>query len=69
VGFAVRTAARSLGLGLTHGRSARSPVAGALAPFVRRFTRMSAAFALVSETAILTLGPALKRRAKSSSRA
>jgi acyl-CoA dehydrogenase len=64
VGFVLRTAARAFVLGLTNGRSARSPVPGPLAPFVRRLTRTSAAFALISETAMLTLGPALKRREK-----
>ena len=64
VGFVFRTAVRAFGLGLTHGRSARSPVPGPLAPFIRSLTWTSAAFALVSEAAMLTLGPALKRREK-----
>jgi acyl-CoA dehydrogenase len=62
--FVLRTAGRALALGLTNGRLAWSPVSGPLAPFLRRLTRASAAFALVSEAAMVTLGPALKRREK-----
>jgi acyl-CoA dehydrogenase len=65
VGFALSSAARALVLGLTGGRSARRPVvAGPAAPWFGRLTRTSAAFALVSDACMLTLGGKLKRREK-----
>lgn len=64
LGFAVRNTIRALLLGLTNARLARSPVSGPLRPFIRHLTRMSTAFALVSDAAMLTLGAHLKRREK-----
>jgi acyl-CoA dehydrogenase len=64
VGFVFSSAARALVLGLTGGRSAGSPVRGAAAPWIGRITRMSAAFALVSDACMATLGGRLKRREK-----
>jgi acyl-CoA dehydrogenase len=63
-GFVLRGIARAFALGLTNGRLARSPVSGPLGILVRRLTRTSAAFALVSEVTMLTLGSTLKRREK-----
>ncbi len=68
VGFVFRNVARSFFLGLTGGRLAGAPVAGPTAHFFRSLTRFSAAFALVSDTALGTLGGALKRREKISGR-
>jgi acyl-CoA dehydrogenase len=68
VGFVFRNAARALVLGLTGGRLARAPVSGPTRPLLQALTRMSAAFALVSDAAMATLGGQLKRREKLSGR-
>jgi acyl-CoA dehydrogenase len=68
VGFVASNAARALLLGLTGGRLARPGVAGALGGLLRQLTRMSAAFALVSDAAMAILGGRLKRREKLSGR-
>ncbi|MCZ6671071.1 MAG: acyl-CoA dehydrogenase [Acidobacteria bacterium] len=68
VGSVFRNAVRSMLLGLTFGRLYRAPVEGKLSSFFGRFSRMSAAFALVSDTAMVTLGGDLKRREKLSGR-
>jgi acyl-CoA dehydrogenase len=64
VGFVFSSAARALLLGLSGGRGPRPPVQGAAAPWFGRLTRMSAAFALVSDACMATLGGELKRREK-----
>lgn len=64
VNFVFTNVARALVLGLTGGRSERAPIAGVAAPWFGRFTRMSAAFALVSDACMATLGGQLKRREK-----
>lgn len=64
IGFVLSSALRALLLGLSEGRLARPPLAD---PIGRRFTRLSrwsAAFALVSDAAMATLGGELKRREK-----
>ena len=68
VNFVFRNAVRSLFLGLTGGGLAAAPVAGAEARYYRQLTRFSAAFALVSDTALAILGGSLKRREKISGR-
>ena len=68
VNFVFRNAVRSLFLGLTAGRLAAAPVHGPEARYYRGLTRFSAAFALVSDTALATLGGSLKRREKISGR-
>jgi acyl-CoA dehydrogenase len=68
VGFAMSNAARSLWLGLTAARLVTSPVRGSSRPCYQQLTRMSAAFALVSDAALLVLGGSLKRREKLSGR-
>ncbi len=60
--------ARSLLLGITGGQLLRSPAVGESKPFFGQFSRMSAAFALVSDAAMGTLGGKLKRREKLSGR-
>jgi acyl-CoA dehydrogenase len=67
-GFTVSNAVRALVLGLTGGRLARAPGPKATRPALRRLTRLSAAFALTADTALLTLGGALKRRESLSAR-
>jgi acyl-CoA dehydrogenase len=68
VGHAFSTGARSALLGLTGGRLARAPGRTTMGRTYGQFTRMSAAFALVSEVALATLGARLKRREKVSGR-
>ena len=68
VNFVCRNAVRALFLGLTGGRLAAVPVGGAEARYYRQLTRFSSAFALVSDTALATLGGTLKRREKISGR-
>lgn len=72
VGFAISNAVRSLFLGITAARLASTPLHGALNNPSRRYfqqlTRMSAAFALVSDVSMLVLGGSLKRREKLSGR-
>jgi len=64
VNFVFSSAARALVLGLSDGRIARSPLPGPAAPWFGRLTRISAAFALVSDACMATLGGKLKRREK-----
>jgi acyl-CoA dehydrogenase len=63
-----RNAVRAVAYGLTKGRLARVPVTGRAAAYARYLTRLSAAFALVSDAAMGTLGGQLKRREKISGR-
>ena len=67
-GFAVSNALRSLWLGLTGARLTTSPVRGSTKHCYQQLTRMSAAFALVSDVSLLVLGGELKRREKLSGR-
>jgi acyl-CoA dehydrogenase len=62
VGFVASNAVRALLLGLSEGRLARAPLPGAIGRRFARLTRWSAAFALVSDAAMGTLGGELKRR-------
>lgn len=67
VAFTLSVAARALFHGLTGGRLARAP-GGPARRFCQRATRYSAAFALASDMALLTLGGGLKRKEKLSGR-
>lgn len=58
----VKNAARAFLLGLSGGRLASSPVSGYEARHYRDIARFSAAFALISDVALGTLGGALKRK-------
>ncbi|NQV44766.1 MAG: acyl-CoA dehydrogenase, partial [Rhodospirillales bacterium] len=58
----VKNATRALMLGLSGGRLASSPVSGGEARYYRDLARFSAAFALISDIALGTLGGALKRK-------
>ncbi|MGF7150033.1 acyl-CoA dehydrogenase [Sphingomonas zeicaulis] len=62
VGHFVRTAVRAFWRNWTGGLLAPAPDAGRARRFYRQMSRYSAAFALVSDIAFLTLGGALKRR-------
>ena len=62
VGHALRTLGRATGRAWTGGRAAPAPRdAGAARPIYRQLSRWSAAFALTSEAALLTLGGGLKK--------
>ncbi len=66
--FVATNTARALILGLTGGWLAPVGVGGNMRPWLRQLSRMSAAFALVSDVAMGTLGGSLKRREKISGR-
>jgi acyl-CoA dehydrogenase len=68
VGHGLKTAFSAWGRALTNGRFAPRPAAGATSHFYGRLGRYSAAFALVSDMALLTLGGGLKRREMISAR-
>ena len=68
VGFVVTNAARALWLGLTGAAFARVPGPPEVRMHLRRLTRLSAAFALGADVAMLFLGGDLKRREKLSAR-
>jgi acyl-CoA dehydrogenase len=67
IGHTLSNAARALFLGLTGARLAVAPKGPAQA-YYKQLTRMSAAFALSSDVALLVLGSTLKRREKLSGR-
>ena len=66
-GFFLANAAASLLLGLTCGYPAKTP-GGPLLRYFRAVSRFSAAFALASDIALVTLGPGLKRAERLSGR-
>ncbi len=68
LGFTLSNAVRALWLGLTGSRLASAPVSGKPRRYYQRLTRMSAAFALAADVAMLVLGGALKRKEKLSGR-
>ncbi len=59
---------RAFSFGLTGSHLARSPVKGRIAQYYKRLGQMSAAFAVVSDLALMMLGGALKRKEKLSGR-
>jgi acyl-CoA dehydrogenase len=64
VGFVFTNIARSLVLALTNGAFASVPRGGETGRALKRITRWSASFALVSDVAMGTLGGTLKRKEK-----
>lgn len=68
IGLFLSNIARSLWLSLTGARLALVAVGGPGRRYAQRLTRYSAAFALISDLALLSLGGALKRREKISGR-
>jgi acyl-CoA dehydrogenase len=62
VGFVFRNVCRTFLLALTNGVFLGAPVQTKAAPYYRRLTRLSAAFALTADVAMGTLGAALKRK-------
>ncbi|MFQ5766594.1 MAG: acyl-CoA dehydrogenase [Acidobacteriota bacterium] len=68
LGFVLGNAARSWAQGLTGGRLSRRPTTGEVGRLFQHLGRMSAAFALLADAALLILGGDLKRREKLSGR-
>ena len=68
VGHVATNAVRAFLLGLSNGRLLRPPTEGKAKRFFGQLSRMSAAFALISDAAMATLGGKLKRREKISGR-
>ncbi|MBP1849261.1 acyl-CoA dehydrogenase [Rhizobium halophytocola] len=67
-GHTIRTLFKALGRGWSGGRVGPAPDAAALPHHWRQLSRFSAAFALLSDMALLTLGGQLKRREMLSAR-
>lgn len=68
LGFTMSNAVRALIMGLTNARLVRTPVNGPTRYYYQQLTRMSSAFAFVSDIAMLVLGGSLKRKEKLSGR-
>ncbi len=68
IGFTISNMVRAFYLGLTGARFVRVPGDKRAKRYYRQLTRMSAAFALVSDISMLVLGGELKRREKLSGR-
>ena len=68
VGHSIATALRAFVHAWTGALFASAPNAGKTTPYYRRLSRYSAAFALIADIALLTLGGALKRREMLSAR-
>jgi len=68
LGFLLGNIARSLFLGLTRGRLSSVPVKGRTRHYFQQLNWMSAGFALAADTAMMTLGGALKRKERLSAR-
>ena len=64
IGHVVRNGFRAVGLSLTRGLLAGSPVGGAAAPYWRKLAWSSATFAFLADLAMGTLGGDLKRKEK-----
>jgi acyl-CoA dehydrogenase len=68
IGFVLTNFARTLWLGITHGRLSYSPMEGPARRYFQRLNWMSSAFALTADIALMTLGGALKRKERISAR-
>jgi acyl-CoA dehydrogenase len=62
IGYAISNMARSFFLALTHGKFSRVPLNTPTRRYYQNINRYSAAFALASDFAMLTLGGALKKK-------
>ena len=62
IGYSLSNAAKSLVQALTFSRFTEVPITGPTRRYYQHVTRFSAAFALISDAAMLTLGGGLKRR-------
>ena len=68
IGYTISNGVRSLMLGLSRSWATSSPVRGPTARYFRQLTRMSAAFALIADLVLVTLGGKFKFREKLSGR-
>ncbi|NND45815.1 MAG: DUF1974 domain-containing protein, partial [Xanthomonadales bacterium] len=68
VGYTISNAVRSVMLTLSGGYATSAPVRGPTAHYFRKLTRMSAAFALIADSVLLSLGGSFKFREKLSGR-
>jgi acyl-CoA dehydrogenase len=68
VRYTLGNAARVFWLSLTDAHLVRAPVDGPARRYVQKLTRLSTAFAYISDVAMLTLGGSLKRKEKISGR-
>ncbi len=68
VGYSISNAVRAFMLGVSGGFATTPPIRGATSRYFRRMTRMSAAFALVADSVLLTLGGRFKFKEKLSGR-
>ncbi len=68
IGFAFSNAVRSFWLAVTGGRFTSVPVKGLPRRYAQHIVRLSAAFAVISDLAMLSLGGSLKRKEKISGR-
>jgi acyl-CoA dehydrogenase len=62
IGYTISNGVRALILGVSGGWATSSPVRGPTAVYFRQLTRMSAAFALIADAILLTLGGKFKFR-------
>lgn len=68
IGFTISNVARTFFLALTSGRLVRVPVKTPAKYYYQQVSRLSAAFALMADLSLLSLGGSLKRREKLSGR-
>ncbi|OWY40530.1 acyl-CoA dehydrogenase [Xenophilus sp. AP218F] len=68
INFVISNKVRAFWLGLTGARFTGSPKGGVVAPYYKQVTRLSSAFALLSDMAMFSLGGSLKFREKLSAR-
>lgn len=68
IGFAFSNAVRAFVLAATHARYTSVPVKGETRRYFQHINRYSAAFALLADSAMLTMGGGLKRKEKISAR-
>lgn len=64
VGFVMQNVARSFALGMSNGLLQGTSIDGATAKWCKKWSRMSAAYALAADVAMGTLGGSLKRKEK-----
>jgi acyl-CoA dehydrogenase len=68
IGFVLTNFARTLWLGITHGRLSESPKAGPCKRYFQHLNWISSSFALTADAALMTLGGSLKRKERLSAR-
>jgi len=68
VGFTISNFVRAFFMGLTGARFVKSPIEGRTAHYYRQLTRLSAAFAFVTDSVLLSLGGSFKFKEKISGR-